>query len=107
MDNALGTEPCGNGDCQVCDRIITTNTFLTKACGEVIKIQSGLLNCNSEKVLYFLRCAKFVMILPMLEKLKQTFVFSLVIINVNTDLFENENITYHKSAFIHTIFKIG
>ena len=56
MDNALGTEPCGNGDCQVCDRIITTNTFLTKACGEVIKIQSGLLNCNSEKVLYFLRC---------------------------------------------------
>ena len=56
MDNALGTEPCGNGDCQVCDRIITTNTFLTKACGEVIKIQSGHLNCNSEKVLYFLRC---------------------------------------------------
>ena len=47
------------------------------------------------------------MILPMLEKLKQTFVFSLVIINVNTDLFENENITYHKSAFIHNIFKIA
>ena len=29
--------------------IITTNTFTTKACGEVFKIQSGPLNCNSEK----------------------------------------------------------
>ena len=35
---------------------ITTNTFATKACGEVIKIQIGPLNCNSEKVLYPLRC---------------------------------------------------
>ena len=36
--------------------IITTNTFATKACGEVFKIQSGVLNCNSEKFLYLLRC---------------------------------------------------
>ena len=56
MDNAGGSEPCGNGTCQVCDHIVTTNTFTTKACGEVFKIQSGLLNCNSEKVLYLLRC---------------------------------------------------
>ena len=35
---------------------ITTNTFTTKACGEVFKIQIGPLNCNSEKVLYPLRC---------------------------------------------------
>ena len=56
MDNAGGYEPCGKGTCQVCDHIITTNTFTTKACGEVFKIQSGPLNCNSEKVLYLLRC---------------------------------------------------
>ena len=34
MDNAGGSEPCGKGTCQVCDHIITTNTFTTKACGE-------------------------------------------------------------------------
>ena len=38
------------------DHIITTNTFTTKACGEVFKIQGGPLNCNSENVLYLLRC---------------------------------------------------
>ena len=54
-DKAGGSEPCGKGTCQVCDHIITTNTFKTKACGEVLKIQSGLLNCNSEKVLDLLR----------------------------------------------------
>ena len=46
MDNAGGSEPCGKGTCQVCDHIITTNTFTTKACGEVFKIQSGPLDCN-------------------------------------------------------------
>ena len=56
MGNAGGSEPCGKGTCQVFDHIITTNTFTTKACGEVFKIQSGPLNCNSEKVLYLLRC---------------------------------------------------
>ena len=50
-DNVGGSEPCGKGTCQLCDHIITTNTFTTKACGEVFKIQSGPLNCNSEKVL--------------------------------------------------------
>ena len=49
MDNAGGSEPCGKGTGQVCDYIIRANTFTSKACGEVFKIQSGLLNCNSEK----------------------------------------------------------
>ena len=40
----------------MCDHIITTNTFTTKAYGEVFKIQSGPLNCYSEEVLYLLRC---------------------------------------------------
>ena len=34
----------------------TTATFTTEACGEVLKIQSGPSNCNSEKVLYLLKC---------------------------------------------------
>ena len=56
MDNIGGLEPCGKGTYQVCDHILTTNTFTTKACGEVFKIESRPLNCDSEKVLYFLRC---------------------------------------------------
>ena len=47
------------GTCQVCDHITTTKTFTTKACLEAFKIQSGTLNCNSEKVLYLLRCKIF------------------------------------------------
>ena len=39
----------------MCDHITTTNTFTTKAYGEVFKIQSGPLNCDSKKVLYLLR----------------------------------------------------
>ena len=54
-DNAGDSEWCGKGTCQVCDHIIITNTFTTKSYGELFKIQSGSLNCNSEKVLYLLR----------------------------------------------------
>ena len=38
----------------------------------------------------------------MLEKLKQSFFFGLIIIKVNTNLFENEKKMYHRSVFIHT-----
>ena len=47
------------------------------------------------------------MILPILEKLKQSFMFGLINIKLNTDLFENENRMYHKSIFFHNIFKIA
>ena len=49
-------EPCGKKTCLVCNSIRTTTTFTTEVCGEVFKIQSGPLNCNSEKVLYLLKC---------------------------------------------------
>ena len=49
MDNAGGSEPCENGTGQVRYYIVRTNTFTTKACREAFKIQSGPLNCNSEK----------------------------------------------------------
>ena len=48
-----------------------------------------------------------VMILPMLEKLKQTFVFGLIIIKVNINFFKGEKGMYHGNVFIHTIFKIA
>ena len=41
----------------------------------------------------------------MLKKLKQSFVFVLIIIKVNTDLFRQENRTYHRSFFIETTLK--
>ena len=43
-------------ECQVYDFICDTDTFSTKACGETFKIQSGILNCNSQKVVYLLKC---------------------------------------------------
>ena len=50
------SESCGKGNCQVCEYICDTDTFTTKACGETFKIQSGILNCNSQKVVYLLKC---------------------------------------------------
>ena len=53
MGNTGDSEPCEKGSCQVCDHIITTNTFATKTCGEILKIQSGTL--NSKKFLFQMR----------------------------------------------------
>ena len=52
IDNAGGSEPRGKGTCQLCDHIITIDT-LKNIWGS---IQNGTFNCNSEKVLYLLRC---------------------------------------------------
>ena len=52
------SESCGKGNCQVCDFICDTDTFSTKAYGETFKIQRGVLNCNSQKVVYLLKCRK-------------------------------------------------
>ena len=49
-------EPCGKKTCLVCDSISTATTFTTEACQETFKIQSGPLTCDSEKVLYLLKC---------------------------------------------------
>ena len=55
--NQIGRyEPCGKKTCLVCDSIRTTTTFTTEAFRETFKTQSGPLNCNSEKVLYLLKC---------------------------------------------------
>ena len=49
-------EPHGKKTCLVCNSIRTSTTVTTKAYREIFKIQSGPLNCNSEKVLYVLKC---------------------------------------------------
>ena len=49
----------------------------------VFKIKSGHRNCNSKKVLYLLRC-KIFMMLPKLEKLKQSSVISFRFDNYKT-----------------------
>ena len=49
-------EPCGKKTCLVCDSISTTSSFTIEACQETFKIQKGPLNCDSEKVLYLLKC---------------------------------------------------
>ena len=50
------SESCRIGNCQVCYFICDKDTFATKACGETFKIQNGILNCNSRKVVYLLKC---------------------------------------------------
>ena len=50
------SESCGKGNCQVCDFTCNTDTSTTKACGETFKIQSGILNCYPQKVVYLLKC---------------------------------------------------
>ena len=49
-------EPCWKKTCLVCNSIRTTTTSTTEACEVIFKIKSGALNCNSEKVLYLLKC---------------------------------------------------
>ena len=48
--------PCGKKTCLVCDFIRTATTFTTEACQETFRIQTGPLTCDSEKVLYLLKC---------------------------------------------------
>ena len=55
--NEIGRcKPFGKKNCLICNSIRTTTTIITEAVGENFKIQSGPLNCNLEKVLYFLKC---------------------------------------------------
>ena len=50
------SQSSGKGNCQVCDFIYGIHNFTTKACDETFKIQSEILNGNSQKVAYFFKC---------------------------------------------------
>ena len=106
MDNAGCSELCGKGTCQMCNHIITTNTFTTKAHGEVFEIQSGPLNCNSEKVLYLLRC-KLCDDTPYVGKAKTKFLLQFNNYKGKHQSFLKTNRMYHRSVFIQTMFKIA
>ena len=71
--------------------------YLKSKVGPVIVTQKKFLTLSD---------AKFVMILPVFENLKKSFVLGLIIIKVNTNLFEKESRKYHRSVVIHTLFKI-
>ena len=73
------SESYGKGNCQFCDFICDKDTFSTKACGETFKIQSRILNCNSQKVIYV---GKLLMLVRKNRNLKQ----DLIIIKVHTGL---------------------
>ena len=45
-------EPCGEKNCLICDSISTATTLTTEVRRKTFEIQSGLLTCDSEKVLY-------------------------------------------------------
>ena len=49
-------EPHGKKTCLVYDSISIPTVFTTEACQETFKIQSGLLICDSEKLLCLLKC---------------------------------------------------
>ena len=53
MDYAGGPEPCEKGTCQVCDHIITTDTFTTKACGKYLKFKVGPLTITQKRFFTF------------------------------------------------------
>ena len=94
------SESCGKGNCQVSDFICDTDTFTTKACGESFKIQSGILiNCNSQKVVYLLKCRICVEAADVGET-KTNFRARFKIIKVHTGLVQR-NVKYHDSVFIN------
>ena len=61
--------------CLVCGYISTATTFITEACQEAFKIQSGPSTCDSEKVLYLLKC-KVCGEVPYVGKAKTTLRYS-------------------------------
>ena len=83
MEITARSESCGKRNCQVCGFICDTDTFSTKACGETFQIQSGVLNCNSQKFVYLLK-VEYVGKLLMLVRQKQNSEQDLIIIKAHT-----------------------
>ena len=46
LNNILGSEPCGERNCHVCQFIVDTDTFSPITTDETFKINEGPLNCN-------------------------------------------------------------
>ena len=88
--------------CWVCDSISTTTTFTTEACQEIFKIQKVPLNCDSEKVLYLLKC-KICVEVPMLGKQKPNFATGSTITKVTIQHIEKVTKRFLRNVFMLTI----
>ena len=101
IDNAGGSEPMVLVKCVVI--LLQVTLLQQKHLGKYLKFKVGPLTITER--LFTLWDAKFVIILPMLEKLKQSFVFGLMIIKANTDLLEKgkQNVP-QKCSHSHTIY---
>ena len=93
-------ELCGKGNPLVCDFVCDADTFSTKTCSETFKIQSGIFNCNSQKVVYLLKSRNVVKLL-MLAMQERNLEPDLVIFNVLTDPMEKKPVKYHSSIFMN------
>ena len=89
-----------------CDSISTTTTFTTEACQENFKTQKGPLNCDSEKVLYLLKC-KVCGEVPYVGKQKPNFARGLTITKVNTEHSEKVTKKFFRNVFTLTIASIA
>ena len=56
LDESGRCESCRKKFCLVCDFIRTATTFTIEARQETFKVQKGLLNCDSKKLLCLLKC---------------------------------------------------
>ena len=106
MDNPGGSVPPEKGTCQVYDHKLLLTFLQQKHAMKYLKFNVDPLTVT-QKMSFTFWGAKFVMTLPMLEMIKHSSVLNLIIIKVNTNLFEKKNRMYHKSDFIHTIYKIA
>ena len=89
----------GKGTVRFVTLVCDTDTFTTKACGEIFKIQSGILNCNFQKVVY--QSAEYVVKLLMLVMQKRNLEQDLIIIKVHAGPIEKKR---KVSFFLFLVF---
>ena len=58
LKNTSDSEPCGKRNCQFYKFIVNTDNFSPITTDETFKINEGLLNCHSKKVVYLSKCKK-------------------------------------------------
>ena len=56
LEDSGRCEPYGKKIYLICGSLSTATTFTTETSKETFKIQKGTSNCDSEKVLYLLKC---------------------------------------------------
>ena len=90
-------ESRGKENSQVSDFICNTDIFTNNTCVETFEIQSGMLNYNSQKVVYLLTY-RYVVTLFILIRQKRNLEQDLIIIKVHTD-----PLMHQSSVFMNSI----